>query len=154
MIEDGICFYGSSNRFSRIRFKYLENFATWCLSHLLTKVTNMYTHHYSLAMPLIIVWCHYNAVNFLTNIHKRHTIARLLGRAMVCLLWVQPMIDILPHLPQLFIMQYLTILDRIIMALDCNDYCCAQSATVFSEHVPTVSKSYQLLWYFENHITV
>ena len=29
------------------------------------------------------VWCHYNAVNFLQNPHKRHPIARLLGR----LLW-------------------------------------------------------------------
>ena len=30
------------------------------------------------------VWCGYNAVNFLTNIHKRHAIARPLGRGMGC----------------------------------------------------------------------
>ena len=31
------------------------------------------------------VRCRYNAVNFLTKIHKRHPIARPLGRGMVCL---------------------------------------------------------------------
>ena len=39
------------------------------------------------------VWCHYNAVNFLTNTHKRHPIARPMG----CLLWIQHLIDILPQ---------------------------------------------------------
>ena len=29
------------------------------------------------------VWCRYNAVNFLTNIHERHPIASLLGRGIV-----------------------------------------------------------------------
>ena len=53
------------------------------------------------------VWCRYNAVNFLTNIHKRHPIARPLGRDMGCLLWIQHLIDILPQSLQLF-MQYLT----------------------------------------------
>ena len=43
------------------------------------------------------VWCCYNAVNFLTNIHKRHPIAHLLGRGMGCLLWIQHLIDILPQ---------------------------------------------------------
>ena len=33
------------------------------------------------------VRCRYNAVNFLTNIHKRHPITRPLGRDMGCLLW-------------------------------------------------------------------
>ena len=32
------------------------------------------------------VRCRYNAVNFLTNIHKRHPIARPLGRGMGCIL--------------------------------------------------------------------
>ena len=41
------------------------------------------------------VRCRYNAVNFLTNIHKRHPIARPLGRGMGCLLWIQRLIHIL-----------------------------------------------------------
>ena len=43
------------------------------------------------------VRCRYNAVNFLTNIHKRHPIARPLGRGNGCLLWIQHLIDILPQ---------------------------------------------------------
>ena len=42
----------------------------------------------------------YNAVNFFKNIHKRHPIARPLGRGMGCLLLVQPLIDILPQFLQ------------------------------------------------------
>ena len=49
------------------------------------------------------MWCRYSAVNFLTNIHKRHPIARPLGRGMGCLLWIQHLIDIMPLFPQLFI---------------------------------------------------
>ena len=64
------------------------------------------------------VRCRYNAVNFLTNIHKRHPIARPLGRGMGCLLWIQRLIDTLSQFLQLF-MQYLTILDRAITALHC-----------------------------------
>ena len=62
--------------------------------------------------------CRYNAVNFLTNIRKRHPIARPLGRGMGCLLWIQHLIDTLSQFLQLF-MQYLTILDRVITALHC-----------------------------------
>ena len=58
--------------------------------------------------------CRYNAVNFLTNIHKRHHIARRLGLGMVCLLWIHNLIGILLQCP----MKYLTILNRIITALD------------------------------------
>ena len=70
------------------------------------------------------VWCRYNAVNFLTNIHKRHPIARPLGRGMGCILWIQRLIDTLSQFMQLF-MQYLTILDRVITALHsmCKFYC-------------------------------
>ena len=64
------------------------------------------------------VRCCYNAVNFQKNIHKRHTIARPLGRGMGCLLWIQHLIDIMREFMQSFI-QYLAILDRIITALDC-----------------------------------
>ena len=64
------------------------------------------------------VRCRYNAVNFLINIHKGHSIARPLGRGMGCILWIQHLFDILPQFLQLF-MQYLTILDRVIVALDC-----------------------------------
>ena len=62
--------------------------------------------------------CCYNTVNFPTNIPKRHPIAHLLGRGMGCGLGIQHLIDILPQSLQLF-MQYLTILDRVLMALDC-----------------------------------
>ena len=48
-------------------------------------------------------------------IHKR---ACPLGRGMGCLLWIQRLIDILSQFLQLF-MQYLTILDRILTALNC-----------------------------------
>ena len=65
------------------------------------------------------MWCRYNAVNFLTNIHKRHPIARPLGRGMGRLLWIQHLIDVLTQLLKLF-MWYLTILDRVITALDCT----------------------------------
>ena len=67
------------------------------------------------------VRCRYNAVNFLTNIHKRHPIARPLGRAMWRLLWIQHLIDILPQSLWLF-MWYLTIFDRVITARDCIWY--------------------------------
>ena len=42
---------------------------------------------------LITVWCHYNKVNFLKKINKRHPIARPLGRGMGCLLWIQHLTD-------------------------------------------------------------
>ena len=53
--------------------------------------------------------CHYNVLNFFTNIHKIHPIAHPLGQGMGCLLCDQPLIDILPQFLQLFI-QYLNIL--------------------------------------------
>ena len=59
----------------------------------------------------------YNVDNFLKNIHKIHSIARPLGRGMVCLLWINHLTDILPESVQSF-MQYLIILDRAITALD------------------------------------
>ena len=64
------------------------------------------------------VWCHYNTVNFLANIHKRHPIAHPLGQGMGCLLLIQHLIDILPQFLQ-SLMQYHTILDHITMAPDC-----------------------------------
>ena len=56
-------------------------------------------------------------VNFFHKYHKRHPIACPLGRGMGCQLWIQHLIDILPQFLQLFM---LTILVRVIMALDCN----------------------------------
>ena len=61
----------------------------------------------------------YNAVNFLTNIHKRHPIAHPIWRGTGCNLWIQPLINIVPQVWQLS-MQYLIILDHIIMAFDCT----------------------------------
>ena len=67
------------------------------------------------------MWCRYNAVNFLESIHKTHPVARPLRWGMGCLLWVQHLIDIPPEFLQSF-MHYLTILDRVITALDCMCY--------------------------------
>ena len=67
---------------------------------------------------IFAVRCRNNAVNFPTNIHKRHPTACLLGWGMGCNLWVQALIDSLPECMQLF-MQYLTILDCVIMVLNC-----------------------------------
>ena len=64
------------------------------------------------------VWCRYNVVNFITNIHKRHPMARPLRRGMGCLLWIQHLIDIMSQFLQ-FLMQNLSILDRVLTALDC-----------------------------------
>ena len=36
------------------------------------------------------MWCRYDLINFLQNIHERHPIARPSGQDMGCLLWVQP----------------------------------------------------------------
>ena len=52
---------------------------------------------YSCTHNTCTVRCCYNAVNFLTNIHKRHPIAHPLGRGMGWLLWIQHLIDILPQ---------------------------------------------------------
>ena len=41
------------------------------------------------------VQCRYNAVNFLLNPHKMHTIAHPLGRDMGCKLWCDTLIYIL-----------------------------------------------------------
>ena len=40
---------------------------------------------YATWLSSITVWCRYNALNFLTNIHKRYRIAHLLGQGMGCL---------------------------------------------------------------------
>ena len=64
------------------------------------------------------VLCRLNAVNFINNIYKRNPIAHPLGRAMGCLLWIQPLLDILLLFLQ-WCMQYLATLDYVIMALNC-----------------------------------
>ena len=87
---------------------------------------------YTMNIYIYTARCRYNAVNFLTNIHKRHPIARPLGRGMGCFLWVHHLIDILPQFLKLF-MQYLTILDRVITALDCI-YMCVCHLTHFDDH--------------------
>ena len=67
----------------------------WKLS--LVYLCQLETSHWWMHQPIIshTVRCRYNAVNFLTNIHKRHPIARPLGRGMGCLLWIQHLLDIL-----------------------------------------------------------
>ena len=79
--------------------------------------------HWGLRIPFLYVKCYIvctiiqcGAVKtqsvFKKNIHKRHR------RDMGCLLWIQHLFDILLEFLQSF-MQYLTILDRVITALDC-----------------------------------
>ena len=51
----------------------------------------------SLRLVEITVWCRYNAVSSLQNIHNRHTIARPLGRYMGFLVWGQAIINVLPR---------------------------------------------------------
>ena len=68
--------------------------------------------------PTQAVGCHYNAVNFLLNHHKRHPIARPLWRGMGCRLCIQIPIYILPQSLQ-WCTQYPVIFDRVITAPDC-----------------------------------
>ena len=63
--------------------------------------------------------CRYNAVNFLQNSHEKPPIARPVGRGMGCLLWVQPLLDILLQFLR-WCVQYHVMLDRVIAALDCT----------------------------------
>ena len=44
---------------------------------------------------LSTVQCRYITVSFLQNTHKRHPIARPWGRNMVCILWVQALINLM-----------------------------------------------------------
>ena len=74
---------------------------------MVVKVTDLYT-----------VRCHCNMVNFIKDIHKRYLIAPQLALGMVCLLWIQHQIDILPQILQ-WCVQYLVILDRVLTVLDC-----------------------------------
>ena len=86
-----------------------------CISHVLYSESNnadIPGNKTGLNLDRNTVQCRYNAVNFFTNIYKRHPIARPLGQGMGCLLWIQHRIDILPQFLQLF-MQYFTILDRV-----------------------------------------
>ena len=53
----------------------------------------------------IQLWCHYNAVNFLPNIHKIHPTARSLGSDMGCPFRVLTVINTLPQSLQ-WCMQY------------------------------------------------
>ena len=68
----------------------------------------------------VAVRCRYNAVTFLQNTYNRHPIARLLGRGMGRLLWVQSMIEVL-LLSSKCRMWYRDKLDRVITVLNCID---------------------------------
>ena len=48
-----------------------------------------WVYFFVLCLQYYTVGCCYNAVNVLENPHKRHLIARPLGRGMGCLLWLQ-----------------------------------------------------------------
>ena len=66
----------------------------------------------------ITVRCRYNAAKSHPNHHERHSIARLRGRDMECLLWIYPLMHVLDQL-LLYHMQKHIMLDRVITTLDC-----------------------------------
>ena len=70
------------------------------------------------AATTIVMQCHYNAVDFLQNLHNKHSIAHHWGWGMGCLLWVQTLIYVTSESLQ-YCMQYdYVILDRIIRTAD------------------------------------
>ena len=83
---------------------------------IMTKLTDM-----DICITWSVSWARYSVV-LLWHGQFSHKYAqktdRPLGRGMGCLLWVWNLTDILPQFPQLF-MQYFTILDHVIMAIDC-----------------------------------
>ena len=76
------------------------------------------------SLRLILVLCRttvryrYNMVEFLSNLHNRHPIARPWGRDKECLLWAQNPIYILP-LPLQCYLRYHKIFGCVITELDC-----------------------------------
>ena len=66
-----------------------------------------------------IVQCRYNTVNFLQNSHRRHSMARMLGWDMRCLLRVQSLIYVLLLSLQRLMLCHV-ILDLFIMAPNCT----------------------------------
>ena len=72
--------------------------------------------HWCIHSFINTVRCRYNAVNFLSNPHIIHPIARPLGRTMGCNLWFDTLIYILLHRCRI---KYRVIFDHVITALDC-----------------------------------
>ena len=87
--------------------------------------------------------CRYSAVCFLKNPHERHPIARPLGRAIGCLLWLPTLIHILLRSVQRCL-QYHVMLDCVITTFHCiyHLFC----------HISIVSCFYAtaLLWHVDN----
>ena len=92
---------------SRQSFKQSETISYNCLSLIHKQSTHkimwnyeefwfrtLSTNQVSLTI-LITVRCRYNAVKFLPNPYKRHSIAHPWGRDMQCLLWVSSLINVL-----------------------------------------------------------
>ena len=77
---------GSSNNCSQYEQKW---FNVYAVSYVRDPTWNLFVQ------SLNTVQCRYDAVNVLTNIHKRHHTARLVGRDMGSPLCVQHLIDIL-----------------------------------------------------------
>ena len=97
--------------------------------------------------------CHYNAIKFLPNLHTKHPIALMWGRGMGCFLWVQTLIYILSQLLQCCL-QYLAILDCIIMASNCIIQRVQVSAVVFCTHDPYVLLFYHVNICSKRHISL
>ena len=77
------------------------------------------THSHLKANKQHTARCRYNVVNFCPNPNKRHPIACPLGRVMGCLLWIKPLMHILPQSLS-YHMQNPVMMDLFITALDCT----------------------------------
>ena len=100
----GLCYKGT-------RFYYLACLVTsFMIFSWSCKVYHTHDKRYT-------VRCRYNAINFIQNIHERHTIARPPGLGMGCFLRLHPMIDILPQFLQWCV--HHDTLDLVITALEC-----------------------------------
>ena len=92
-------------------------------------------------MFIYTVRCHYNVVNIIKNIHQRHP----LWQAMGCLLWIQPLIGILPQFLQN--VQCLVILDHVIMTLYCSMITCLENQfLILSTKFVKLTRLHQLLF--------
>ena len=89
---------GPSRRMKRFwRYKHILSHCVWKpwrRTYVIWWVDGVWSIQWSETFATT-VRCRYNAVGFLTNIHKIHPIARPLGRGMGCLFLFQHLIDIL-----------------------------------------------------------
>ena len=73
------------------------NHTVFSMQHILTSYLETHVRYILYGQQGNTMQCHYNTVNFSTNIHKRHLIAHPLGQGMWCLLWIQHLFVSLSH---------------------------------------------------------